>query len=73
MSFDFDGGQAGDVARFTIRDAGIPAGTYRLPYRWREPGAAPSVGTATVIFFAPTREAQETPGAQWSRLASPGM
>jgi hypothetical protein len=71
VSFSFDGGRAGDVARFTITDAGIPAGTYRLPYRWR--GAASARGTATVIFYAPTREAQATPGAEWSRLASPGL
>ena len=73
VSFAFDGGEAGDVARFTVTDVGIPAGTYRLPYRWREPGAASAGGTADVVVYARTREAEEPPGRQWTRLASPGV
>jgi subtilisin-like proprotein convertase family protein len=72
LTLAFDGARSGDVASFELTDAGIPAGTYRLPYRWRERGATSARGSVTVIFYAPTREEQGT-DAHWLRLASPGI
>ena len=72
VTFAFDGGRAGDVATFELDDAGIPAGTYKLPYRWREHGGASASGSAEVVFYAPSREGPEGEES-WTRLASPGF
>jgi len=63
---------AGDVASFALTDAGIPAGTYELSYRWHEPGGAEAAGVLETVFYAPTREAT-APAPEWSRLANPGF
>ena len=55
-----------------LTDVGIPAGTYRLPYRWSEAGAGRATGSAEVILYAPSREGSET-DTGWLRLASPGI
>lgn len=45
-----------------------------MPYRWSEAGAASASGTATVIFFAPSREGAGAESSNpWTRLASPGI
>ena len=54
--------------RFSLTDAGLPAGEYELPYRWSEAGRAGATGTARVIFYAPVREAAEEEGADWTEL-----
>ena len=72
VRFDFADAKAGDTASFELSDVGIPAGTYELPYRWRESGGRLARGSATVVFYAPVRESEEsTPG--WERLANPGF
>jgi len=67
VTFAFDGAQAGDHAEFALRDIGIPAGTYELPFRWTEAGAAGAKGTLEVVFYAPTREAAGE-GSPWGRF-----
>ncbi len=63
---------AGQTASFDIVDVGIPAGTYRLPFSWRdENGRRTRAGTATVRFYAPSREGPKP--NRWARLASPGF
>jgi Divergent InlB B-repeat domain len=54
----FSQARAGDTASFALEDVGIPAGTYELPFRWREDGEVSDEGTATVIFYAPVRESE---------------
>jgi hypothetical protein len=70
VRLSFDAGRSGDVASFKLRDAGIPAGRYRLPYRWSERGGSAQRGSVTVIFYAPVREAREREGANapWDTL-----
>ena len=72
VQLSFSNASAGDSASFAIRDIGLPAGTYELPYSWREDGTAKEKGIAKVIFFAPVREAGE-PVSALSRLAAPGL
>jgi subtilisin-like proprotein convertase family protein len=60
----FAAAKAGDTAKFSLEDNGIAAGTYRLPFRWREPGRSAS-GLATVIVYAPVREAGEKETPTW--------
>ena len=63
----------GTTASFEVEDRGIPAGTYRLPFSWRDArGRAKRAGTAVVRVFARVREGEETPEA-FGRLASPGV
>ena len=64
----FDGGKAGDRASFEVTDVGIPAGTYELPFFWRNAaGRTARAGTAQVRFFAPSRDPPTT------TLANPGV
>jgi len=63
---------AGQSASFDIVDVGIPAGTYRLPFSWRDVnGRRTRAGAARVRFYAPAREGP--PPNPWARLASPGF
>jgi hypothetical protein len=55
VSFAFTRARKGDSGSYEVRDVGIPAGTYRLPYRWREGGRTSKRGTARVVFEARTR------------------
>ncbi len=64
----FDGASAGATATFSLTDAGLPAGEYELPYRWKEAGRAGATGTARVIFYAPVREEAEEEGVDWTEL-----
>ena len=69
VALTFDGARKGDVASFTLTDNGIPAGTYRLPYRWSEGADGSASGQLTVIFYKPVREAAEGEGdAGWTAL-----
>jgi len=63
---------AGETASFEIEDAGIPAGSYRLPFAWRDRnGRRLKAGSAKVVFFAPVREGPG--GEKAGRLANPGL
>jgi|GEM_PF-1843379 len=66
VRLEFDGGRTGDAASFELKDNGIPGGTYRLPYRWRDDAGNSAAGTVTVIFYNPVREEaagdEEQPG-----------
>jgi hypothetical protein len=55
VTFAFTAARRGDSGSFDVRDVGIPAGTYRLPFAWREGGAVRRRGTARVVFYARTR------------------
>jgi len=68
----FDDARAGDSASFSLSEIGIPAGRYRLPYRWREGGEVAAGGTVEVVFYAQTREAAEGVPA-WARLPVGGI
>jgi hypothetical protein len=64
----FAGGATGDRASFEIADVGIPAGTYDLPFYWRDAsGRTTRADTARVVFYAPSRDPPTT------GLASPGI
>ena len=58
-------------ASFEIADDGIPAGTYTLPFSWRDPSGRRASGRAQVVIYARTREGP--PGGPFGRLANPGM
>ncbi|MEA2217543.1 MAG: large repetitive protein [Solirubrobacteraceae bacterium] len=73
VTLAFDHARKGDVASFELTDAGIPAGTYRLPYRWRERGGASARGSAGVVLYAPSREGEGAEPVDWLRLANPGI
>ncbi len=72
VTLAFTDARAGDAAEFALTDAGIPAGTYALAYRWRERGRSETKGALKAVFYAPTREASET-APEWTRLANPGF
>ena len=72
VKLSFSNASAGDSASYAIRDIGLPAGTYELPYSWREDGTAKEKGIAKVVFYAPVREGGEAVSAL-SRLADPGI
>ncbi len=55
VRFTFTRARRGDAGRYTVDDRGLPAGTYRLAYTWRERGRASRRGTATVRVLAGTR------------------
>lgn len=55
VSYVFTGARARDSGTFDVRDVGIPAGTYRLPFSWREGGATRARGTARVAVVARPR------------------
>lgn len=55
VTFAFTRARRGDSGSWEMRDVGVPAGTYRLPYRWREGTRAGARGTATVVFGTRTR------------------
>jgi hypothetical protein len=55
LSFAFTNARKPDAGRFEMRDNGIPAGTYRLAYRWREGGRTTKRGTARVVFVVRRR------------------
>jgi subtilisin-like proprotein convertase family protein len=71
VTFDFAAARSGDAASFELKDRGIPAGTYRLPYRWRERNGTSASGSITAVFYAPTREGPESGEPGWLRLPSP--
>ncbi len=49
VSFAFTRGRSGDSGSYEVRDNGLPAGTYRLPYSWREGGRTTARGAARVV------------------------
>ena len=49
VSFAFTRGRDRDSGSYEVRDNGLPAGTYRLPYSWREGGRTTARGTARVV------------------------
>ena len=49
VSFAFTRGRSRDSGAYEVRDNGLPAGTYRLPYGWREGGRTTATGTARVV------------------------
>lgn len=55
VSFAFTRARRGDSGRYDVRDVGIPAGTYMLPFHWREGGRVTKRGTARVVFRARSR------------------
>jgi hypothetical protein len=55
VSFAFSRGRSGDSGGYEVRDNGLPAGTYRLPYSWREGSRVTARGTARVVFQARPR------------------
>jgi hypothetical protein len=55
VSFAFTRARKGDSGSFDVRDNGIPAGTYRLAFSWREGGEVRRRGTARVVFYARPR------------------
>src|SRR5918997_4893875 len=55
VSFSFMAARKGDSASFDVRDNGIPAATYRLPFSWREGGRVRARGTARVLLYARPR------------------
>jgi len=67
----FRDGAAGDFASFELSDVGIPARDYRLPWSWS--GAGSATGSATVRFYAPSREGDETPSNPWARMVAPSF
>jgi len=73
VELDLASSPDGTTASFEVEDRGIPAGTYRLPFSWRDRrGRVKRDGTATVRIFARVREGEEKPPA-FGRLASPGV
>lgn len=81
----FQDARAGDVVGFSIRDIGLPAGTYALPWTWRSAAdAVVARGTIDVAVLARSREslaAEEGGGAAerrqrqltaWAKLYAPG-
>ncbi|KKK97573.1 hypothetical protein LCGC14_2651400, partial [marine sediment metagenome] len=61
-----------DTASFEVEDVGIAAGTYRLPFSWRDAaGKVTRAGTARVVFYAPVREGPEGDNPR-VRLTNPG-
>lgn len=55
VRFAFTAARAGDAGSFAVRDNGIPAGTYRLAFNWREGSSVRRRGTARVVFAARPR------------------
>jgi hypothetical protein len=50
VTFAFTRARASDSGRYDVHDVGIPAGSYRLPYRWSQGGRVTARGTARVVF-----------------------
>ena len=69
LALTFDDAADGASASFDVVDNGIPAGTWRLPFRWVDDatGRTTSAGRAEIAFLAPSREGGTT------TLASPGL
>lgn len=55
VTFRFTRGRKRDCGRFDVHDNGIPAGTYRLAYSWREGAGSRTRGSARVVFQARPR------------------
>jgi hypothetical protein len=55
VTFAFTAARRGDTGSFDVRDVGIPAGSYRLAFAWREGGVVRRRGTARVEFTARLR------------------
>jgi hypothetical protein len=55
VRFAFTRARTGDSGSYDVRDVGIPAGTYRLAFSWREGGHTTKRGTARVVFATRTR------------------
>ncbi|MDX6682482.1 MAG: hypothetical protein QOG94_2521 [Solirubrobacteraceae bacterium] len=55
VRFTFTAARARDSGSFAMRDNGIPAGSYRLAFSWREGATVRRRGTARVVFAARRR------------------
>jgi hypothetical protein len=72
VALAFDSAGTGDVASFEVKDVGIPAGSYRLPFRWRDAdGRTRRAGSVSVVLYARTREGGGA--SPFGRLANPGI
>ena len=69
VALTFENAADGAGASFDVIDNGVPAGTWRLPFRWVDDvtGRTTRAGRAEVMFLAPSREGGTT------TLASPGL
>jgi hypothetical protein len=69
LALAFDDAADGASASFDVIDNGIPAGTWRLPFRWVDEatGRTTRARRAEIAFLAPSREGGTT------TLASPGL
>src|SRR4051794_16078222 len=69
LAIHFDRARASDTATISIQDVGIPAGTYKLPYTWRDrAGKVLASGELSIVFYAPVREG--APPNPLTRLAN---
>ncbi|MEY2515840.1 MAG: hypothetical protein QOJ89_3198, partial [bacterium] len=68
-------GDDSDVASFSLTDIGIPAGTYKLPFSWRDAsGRTRRAGTAKIVLYIPSREESGGGTTELFRgLAAPGI
>jgi hypothetical protein len=55
VRFAFTAARARDSGSYAMRDNGIPAGSYRLAFSWREGATVRRRGTARVVFAARRR------------------
>src|SRR4051794_11395583 len=68
LAVHFRRARASDTATISIQDVGIPAGTYKLPYTWRDrAGKVLASGEVSIVFYAPVREG--APPNPLSRMA----
>jgi hypothetical protein len=74
VTLGFADAAADSSASFEVTDLGIPAGTYRLRFAWRDArGRTLRAGTAKVVIYARVREGPEEQAGPFGRLASPGV
>ena len=61
LALTFDDAADGATASFDVVDNGIPAGTWRLPFRWVDDatGQTTRAGRAEVAFLAPSRQGRD--------------
>jgi hypothetical protein len=60
VAIHFTRARTSDTPAFAVQDVGIPAGTYKLPYDWRDArGRTLASGEASVVFYAPVREGSD--------------
>ena len=72
VKLSFSNASAGDSASYAIRDIGLPAGTYELPYSWREDGTAKRERHRQGGLLCPGPRRRRGVSAL-SRLADPGI